>query len=756
MKRFLSVLTILLLIGFHASAQLRIYTPTLKAPENGAVDQMPNALLDWDAVTGQGTEILYEVQLAMAEDFSDAITFPTTMVTALETSELLFSQTYFWRVRATDGITTSEWSAPWSFSVVQTVTIDEPSNASVQNPDPLLEWEEITGITQYEIQVDTAYSWRVEGSGQTETLNDIFVIDETTAYAVGEGGTILKKDGSNWAAITSPVTVDLFDVYFTSADNGWVSGEDGTLLQYDGTNWNEMTSGTEEDLNGLFFLSATEGYAVGNAGVALQFDGSTWNSIDVGLTDNNLYAVHGLDANNLVVVGAGAQSAIYDGTSWATFNSGNRDMLGVWMIAPDQIWASAKAGRLYGYDGTDWTEQTVGNRDLRDVYFLNSDKGYMVGRNGTLLAYNGAVWTAVASGSGTDLNGIFLLDETKGYIVGNDGIVISYQGDGFNSPYLKDFTVSADQLEYQLSNLAFGKNHYFRMRAAHAQSTSDWSGANAFTVIAKPVLDGPANNATNRQLDLVLTWDEITGIVKYNIQLATNADFTDPLLFETGVEEYEIDNLTFGTTYFWRVNARHSSGTSEWSEPFSFTTVNCVTLTAPADNAADISRLPRYEWTEILGVEKYMVEVDKSADFTNPEVKIAESNMYQQLFLLDKEETYFWRVRAIQGLDTTSWCNAWSFTTKGETSIGEQNSNEFKIYPNPATDQFQVYFEAGNSRNATLEVYNMIGSKVFEQSLATLPGQNSEVIDISGIQAGMYFIKLQMNDKAYTKRLIVE
>ncbi len=189
MKRFLSVLTILLLIGFHASAQLRIYTPTLKAPENGAVDQMPNALLDWDAVTGQGTEILYEVQLAMAEDFSDAVTFPTSMVTALETSELMFSQTYFWRVRATDGITTSEWSAPWSFTVVQTVTIDGPANASVQDPDPLLEWEEITGITQYEIQVDTAYSWRVEGSGQTEILNDIFVIDETTAYAVGEGGT---------------------------------------------------------------------------------------------------------------------------------------------------------------------------------------------------------------------------------------------------------------------------------------------------------------------------------------------------------------------------------------------------------------------------------------------------------------------------------------------------------------------------------------------------------------------------------------
>ncbi len=220
-------------------------------------------------------------------------------------------------------------------------------------------------------------------------------------------------------------------------------------------NWNEILQAQKKTLR-LILPICHRRLRCRKCRTALQFDGSIWNSIDVGLTDN-LFAVHGLDANNLVVVGAGAKSAVYNGTSWASFSSGNRDMLGVWMIAPDQIWASAKAGRIYGFDGTDWTEQTVGNRDLRDVYFLDSEKGYMVGRNGTLLAYNGAVWTAVASGSGNDLNGIFLLDETKGYIVGNDGIVISYQGDGFNSPYLKDFTVSADQLEYQLSNLAFGK-----------------------------------------------------------------------------------------------------------------------------------------------------------------------------------------------------------------------------------------------------------------------------------------------------------
>ncbi|MBU1370002.1 MAG: T9SS type A sorting domain-containing protein [Bacteroidetes bacterium] len=755
MKRFLSVLTILLLIGFHASAQLRIYTPTMKAPENGEIGQMPNALLDWDAVTGQGTEILYEVQLAQEEDFSDAVTFPQTNVTALRTSELFFSETYFWRVRATDGIATSEWSEPWSFSIVQTVTITDPANASTQNPDPLLEWDEITGITHYEIQVDTAYSWRLESSGQTEDLTDIYEIDETIAWAVGVNGTLLKKDGSSWTAFTSPVDVDLLDVFFTSPDNGWVSGEDGTLLQFDGTNWSEITSGSTEDLNGLFFLSATEGYAVGNGGTMLEYDGSTWSSVDVGLTAD-LFAVHGIDGNNIVVAGAGANIALFDGSSWTTYSAGNRDILGIWMNAADQIWGSAKSGRIYGFDGNEWVEQTVGNRDLRDVYFLDNETGFMVGRNGTLLAYDGVIWQQMASGTGVDLSGMHLYNENSGYLVGNDGVVISYQGDGFNSDYLKDFTVSSDELEFKLANLLFGKSHYFRMRAAHDLSTSDWSGAGAFTVIAYPNLKTPANNASNTQLDLFLTWDEITGIVKYNVQVANNEAFENPLLFETSEPEYEINNLLFGTDYYWRANARHAGGVSEWSPAFKFTTLNSVTLTAPANNATDISRLPRFQWTEILGVEKYMIALDKSADFTDPELELSETNMFQHVYLLDPEETYFWRVKAIQGLDSTNWSNAWSFVTTGETAVEEQAVSDFRLYPNPATDQFQIYFDAGTSRNAKLEVYNLIGSKVYEVSFETRLGKNNELINIPALKSGMYFVKLQLNNQGYTQRLIIE
>jgi len=426
------------------------------------------------------------------------------------------------------------------------------------------------------------------------------------------------------------------------------------------------------------------------------------------------------------------------------------------MLAPDQIWASAKAGRVYSFDGTTWSEQTLGNRDLRDVCFISPDKGYMVGRNGTLATYDGTVWQLIASGTANDMNSVYILDETSGYLVGNSGTVISFQGEGFNSPYLKSFSVGSDISELQFSNLAFGKNHYFRMRARHNAATSEWSPANSFAVIAFPNLKTPANNASNISLDTTFKWDEITGIVKYNVQLADNPEFTNPLLFETSTNEYRVTGLGFGKDYYWRLNARHAADVSDWSPAFKLTTTNSITLTFPANNAEEVVRLPRYDWNGIIGAEKYQIQVSKNNDFTNSETNISNASFYQQVFLLDKEQTYFWRVKGIQGLDSTNWSPVWSFVTTGETSIDENIGFSFKMYPNPASEQFTIKFIGKTNTSAKMEIYNIIGSKVYENEFEATTGENNQLIEISMLERGVYLIKLIVNDEVYTQRLVKE
>ena len=126
-----------MLMVVTASAQTKIYAPTLNSPEDEKVSQMPDVELDWLAVTGITLDITYEAQLATMADFSDAVTYPRTEVTSVQTSDLLFGQTYYWRVRAYDQEEASAWSNIWSFQVTWTLLLTSvPSDGSMVFSNP--------------------------------------------------------------------------------------------------------------------------------------------------------------------------------------------------------------------------------------------------------------------------------------------------------------------------------------------------------------------------------------------------------------------------------------------------------------------------------------------------------------------------------------------------------------------------------------------------------------------------------------------
>ena len=164
-------------------------------PENMAVEQMPNALLDWDAVTGISPVIEYEVQIANNPDFTDAVTFDRTEFTAIEMTDLIFGNTYYWHVKAYDGDQGSAWSETWNFTVINAVIMDKPNEGSEVFANPLISWEALTGIDGYIMEIDTTYEWVVDESGTTDDLNATFVVAENNIWAVGEGGIVLHNDG---------------------------------------------------------------------------------------------------------------------------------------------------------------------------------------------------------------------------------------------------------------------------------------------------------------------------------------------------------------------------------------------------------------------------------------------------------------------------------------------------------------------------------------------------------------------------------
>jgi len=127
----------------------------------------------------------------------------------------------------------------------------------------------------------------------------------------------------------------------------------------------------------------------------------------------------------------------------------------------------------------------------------------------------------------------------------------------------------------EFADLAPGK-YYWRVKAIEAGGLKGpWSAARLFTVVKvfPPVLTSPANEAFVDPA-LTLTWELADDAVKYKVQVAKDAAFTNLIVNEsTNTLTKSLTGLK-ARSYYWRVRAIDAEGyKSPWSNVWKFTVV---------------------------------------------------------------------------------------------------------------------------------------------------------------------------------------
>jgi hypothetical protein len=227
-----------------------------------------------------------------------------------------------------------------------------------------------------------------------------------------------------------------------------------------------------------------------------------------------------------------------------------------------------------------------------------------------------------------------------------------------------------------MSNLYFGTTYYWRVRAINSVDTSDWSIVRTFNTVDYVNLTLPSNGA-NTWTGVTLDWASHSGVSQYEMELDTTMNFNSGVNHHhyenyinssnsnTDTEEY-MSNLYFGTTYYWRVRAINSVDTSDWSIVRTFNTVDYVTLNSPTNLAINQSTSGvGLDWYSHSGVSQYELEWDTSNLFNSGALQHqlknyinssnSNSDTYQNTGNLQVNQTYFWRVRAINAVDTSAW-----------------------------------------------------------------------------------------------------
>ncbi|MGZ4055295.1 MAG: T9SS type A sorting domain-containing protein [Bacteroidia bacterium] len=82
--------------------------------------------------------------------------------------------------------------------------------------------------------------------------------------------------------------------------------------------------------------------------------------------------------------------------------------------------------------------------------------------------------------------------------------------------------------------------------------------------------------------------------------------------------------------------------------------------------------------------------------------------------------------------------------------------SQINIYPNPATNQITIEFDLIETKNAVIEIRNILGQIVFTETVRNITGKQAKSINISEFSNGVYFVRLQNNNQTITKKFIKE
>ena len=169
--------------------------------------------------------------------------------------------------------------------------------------------------------------------------------------------------------------------------------------------------------------------------------------------------------------------------------------------------------------------------------------------------------------------------------------------DNFDNPMIYKST----NYKNDADTLNFGTKYYWRVMAYHALDSTVWTDVRSFTIIDEVLLEAPENGETNIEVLPTFSWDPLSGILSYDLEIDKSPDFDiDPIVKSIPVEnknrapvEYKLTNpsLDDNTQYYWRVRAVHQRDTSNYSDVWAFV-VGSIGIDQPSFNQSDVTVFP--------------------------------------------------------------------------------------------------------------------------------------------------------------------
>jgi Zn-dependent metalloprotease len=81
------------------------------------------------------------------------------------------------------------------------------------------------------------------------------------------------------------------------------------------------------------------------------------------------------------------------------------------------------------------------------------------------------------------------------------------------------------------------------------------------------------------------------------------------------------------------------------------------------------------------------------------------------------------------------------------------NGEQFNIYPNPFSDDLKIELDATNAGEISIEIFDLVGKRVFTKKMNVHSGQNTENLDLSILNSGTYFLQMTKENASETVKI---
>ncbi|HGJ65804.1 TPA: hypothetical protein ENS27_10485, partial [bacterium] len=251
--------------------------------------------------------------------------------------------------------------------------------------------------------------------------------------AVGEGGIIVHKSGSNWFQVGTNTNINLHSLSFADNQYGWIIGDYATILytSNSGSSWTKQKSPTSIHLNAVFAINSKKAWAVGDNGtIILTGDGGLSWVMPPSYGDfMDVCFPIGETLKGWIVGESGKILHTEDGgETWKEQQSPTtKSLYSVFFLDEFNGWAVGDGGTIIRTtNGSNWNliTSSPNGRILREIHFFDPNNGWAVGDFGNILHWNGMMWEAQNAGTTQNLFSVQAIDGDSAWIAGDSGIFL--------------------------------------------------------------------------------------------------------------------------------------------------------------------------------------------------------------------------------------------------------------------------------------------------------------------------------------------